>query len=80
MQSVQATTPTRTPRSALLAWRFDRPDDPVGAEDFWGKTATQAVSDLQAANDPTVGPISGAVDVELAVDPYFPTVPTVAAG
>jgi hypothetical protein len=61
-------------------WRFDRPDDPVGLEDFWGKKTAPAVSDLQAANDPTVGPISGAVDVELAVDPYFPgTIATVDA-
>jgi prepilin-type N-terminal cleavage/methylation domain-containing protein len=60
-------------------WRFDRPDDPVGLEDFWGKTAAQAVADLQAANDPTVGLINGPTDVELAVDSYFPnTIPTVA--
>jgi prepilin-type N-terminal cleavage/methylation domain-containing protein len=59
-------------------WRFDRPDDPVGLEDFWGKTETQAVSDLQSTNDPLVGPINGPIDVELAVDPYFPnTAPTV---
>ncbi len=48
-------------------------------EDFWGKSESQAVADLQTANDATVGPISGPVDVELVVDPYFPkTVPTVA--
>ena len=59
-------------------WRFDRPDDPVGLEDFWGKSADQSVSDLSAANDPLVGPIHGPADVELAVDPYFPnTTPTV---
>jgi prepilin-type N-terminal cleavage/methylation domain-containing protein len=70
-----------TPSVRYWLWRFDRPDDPVGIEDFWGKTETQAVSDLQSTNDPTVGPISGPVDVELAVDPYFPnTVPTVPAG
>ena len=57
-------------------WRFDRPDDPVGLEDFWGKTADQSVSNLAAANDSTVGPIYGPADVELAVDSYFPnTVP-----
>jgi prepilin-type N-terminal cleavage/methylation domain-containing protein len=78
-QSVQATsTDTNAPLSRYWAWRFDRPDDPVGLEDFWGKTQAQAVADLQAANDPTVGPISGACDVELVVDPYFPsTIPTV---
>jgi prepilin-type N-terminal cleavage/methylation domain-containing protein len=62
------------------AWRFDRPDDPVGQEDFWGKTQVQAVSDLHdaSATDPLIGTILGACDVELVVDPYFPkTVPTV---
>ena len=59
-------------------WRFDRPDDPVSNEDFWNKSTTQAVLDLQAANDPTIGVITGPVDVELAVDPYFPaTIPSV---
>jgi hypothetical protein len=53
----------------------------VGLEDFWGKTESQAVSDLQSTNDPTVGLITGASDVELVVDSYFPnTVPTVPAG
>jgi prepilin-type N-terminal cleavage/methylation domain-containing protein len=62
------------------AWRFDRPDDPVGQEDFWGKTEAQAVSDLMAASatDTTLGQINGATDVELCVDPYYPkTVPSV---
>ena len=61
-------------------WRFDRPDDPVGQEDFWGKTDSQAVSDLVAASatDKTLGTINGASDVELAVDSYFPnTIPSV---
>ena len=59
-------------------WRFDRPDDPVGLEDFWGKTEAQAVIDLQMANDPTVGLVNGPAEVELAVDSYFPnTISTV---
>lgn len=61
-------------------WRFDRPDDPVGLEDFWGKSTDKAISDLRAANDPTVGEPNGPAEVELAVDPYFPgTAPTVPA-
>jgi prepilin-type N-terminal cleavage/methylation domain-containing protein len=82
VQSVQATSgDTNAPLCRYWAWRFDRPDDPVSLEDFWGKTTTQAVSDLQSTNDPTIGPIGGATDVELVVDPYFPnTVPTVPAG
>ena len=81
VQSLQAGSTNANPPSVRYwLWRFDRPDDPVGQEDFWGKTEAQSVADLQAANDPTVGPISGAVDVELAVDPYFPsTIPTVDA-
>jgi len=82
VQSVQATSnATNAPLCRYWAWRFDRPDNPVGLEDFWGKTETEAVSDLASTNDPTVGPIGGASDVELVVDPYFPnTVPTVPAG
>ncbi len=45
---------------------------PTMLEDFWTKTISRAVADLQAANDPTVGPIGGPSDVELVVDPYFP--------
>jgi prepilin-type N-terminal cleavage/methylation domain-containing protein len=82
LQSVQATShDTNAPLCRYWAWRFDRPDDPVSPTDFWGKTASRAVADLQSANDPTVGPISGALDVELMVDPYYPnTVPTAPAG
>jgi len=79
VQSLQIGSPNGTaPPVRYWLWRFDRPDDPVGLEDFWGKSEGQAVSDLQAANDPTVGAISGPADVELAVDPYFPkTIPSV---
>jgi len=48
-------------------------------EDFWAKSVSQAVADLKAANDPILGAINGAADVELVLDPYFPkTIPTVA--
>ena len=82
VQSVQATSAsTNAPLCRYWAWRFDRPDDPVGLEDFWGKSADQAVKDLGSTNDPTIGPVSGPSDVELVVDPYYPrTVPTVPAG
>jgi prepilin-type N-terminal cleavage/methylation domain-containing protein len=85
VQSAQATSSdTNAALCRYWAWRFDRTNemsDPVMLEDFWGKTETGAVSDLQSANDPTVGPISGPLDVELVVDPYYPrTVPTVPAG
>ena len=83
IQSVQATSmDTNGPLCRYWAWRFDRHDDPVGQEDFWGKSQTQAVADLisASATDATLGLINGAVDVELAVDPYFPkTIPSVDA-
>jgi prepilin-type N-terminal cleavage/methylation domain-containing protein len=59
-------------------WRFDRKDDPVPLDDFWGKTPDQAIIDLRAANNPNAGQPLGSSDVEFAVDPYFPaTIPTV---
>ena len=59
-------------------WRFDRPDEPVPLDNLWGKTDDQAVADLQAAQNPTVGFPQGVSDIELGVDPYFPkTIPTV---
>jgi prepilin-type N-terminal cleavage/methylation domain-containing protein/prepilin-type processing-associated H-X9-DG protein len=82
--ALQTTQAVSTASNAVVSrywlWRFDRPDDPVGLENFWGKTASQAVADLQSTNDPVLGPISGPVDVELVVDPYYPTtIPSVAA-
>jgi prepilin-type N-terminal cleavage/methylation domain-containing protein len=66
--------------SRYWLWRFDRPDDPVPLDDFWGKTPDQCVTDLQQANNPQAGYPQGVADVELAVDPYFPkTIPTVDA-
>ena len=81
VQSVQATAnDTNAPLCRYWAWRFDSIAAP-GPEDFWGKSETQAAADLQSVNDPLVGPVLGAVDVELAVDPYFPnTTPNVPDG
>src|SRR3954469_11716809 len=53
-------------------WRFDRKDDPVPLDNFWGKSVEQCVTDLRAANNPQAGRPEGVQDVELAVDPYFP--------
>jgi prepilin-type N-terminal cleavage/methylation domain-containing protein len=82
VQSVQAMfADMNSPQCRYWAWRFDRPDDPVGLEDFWGKTEVQAVADMQSTNDPVNGIINGATDIELMVDVYYPsTVPTVPAG
>jgi len=59
-------------------WRFDRTNDPVALDNFWDKTVELAVSDLRAAGNPAAGQPTGPVDVELAVDVYFPaTIPSV---
>jgi prepilin-type processing-associated H-X9-DG protein len=61
-------------------WRFDRPDDPVPLDDFWGKSEEGAISDLQTANNPQAGKPQSVSETELAVDPYFPgTIKTVRA-
>ncbi len=85
VQTIQSVSSvTNAPTTRYWLWRFDRTNDmgaPTMLEDFWGKTATQAVSDLIAANDPTVGYVSGPSEVELAVDSYFPkTISSVTPG
>jgi prepilin-type N-terminal cleavage/methylation domain-containing protein/prepilin-type processing-associated H-X9-DG protein len=54
-------------------WRFARKDNPQPLAYLWGKTDDQALADLQAAADPTIGNPTGMGDVELVADPYFPT-------
>lgn len=74
---------TNDPASAVTywLWRFDRTDDPVPLDNFWGKTVPQCVEDLRGANNPQAGQPGGPVEVELLVDPYFPsTIPTVEEG
>jgi prepilin-type N-terminal cleavage/methylation domain-containing protein/prepilin-type processing-associated H-X9-DG protein len=82
IQIVQTfSTDSNAPPCRYWLWRFDRTNDlsdPTMLEDFWTKTAAEAVADLIAANDPLLGQIIGPTDVELAVDPYFPsTTPSV---
>ena len=74
----QIGTNTDSALSRYWLWRFDRTDDPVPPSDFWGKTLTQAVTDLMSiTNNPTLGIINGTFDIELCVDSYFPnTVPS----
>ena len=54
-------------------WRFDRFDDPVPLDDFWGKTRTTALADLMIATNATVGMVNSAADVEFVTDVYFPS-------
>ena len=61
--------------SRYWLWRFDHMDaDAIELDNLWGKTPETAVSDLQAANNPTVGQPQSVADVELIVDPYFPKI------
>jgi prepilin-type N-terminal cleavage/methylation domain-containing protein/prepilin-type processing-associated H-X9-DG protein len=81
VQVVQASGPAAgSPVSRYWLWRFDRPDNPVPLDNFWGKSELQAVDDLRAANNPQAGLPDSPADAELGVDPYFPrTIPTVDA-
>ena len=71
-QVAQETGLPGTEPSRYWLWRFDRPDEPAPQDELWGKTETEAVSDLRLANNPQAGVPDGPSDVELAVDPYFP--------
>ena len=69
---------TNSPVARYWLWRFDRIEEIVPLDNFWGKTEEQAVADLRNANNPQAGVPNGASDVELAVDPYFPkTIPSI---
>lgn len=73
VQSVQATKPgPGAPIVTYWMWRFDRVDDPIPQDNFWGKTVDAAVQDLRAANNPFIGVPSGPSEVEMMVDPYYP--------
>ena len=73
LPQVEQVTPEGTSRYWL--WRFDRMDPyTIELDNLWGKTPETAVSDLQAANNPTVGQPQSVADVELIVDPYFPKI------
>lgn len=62
--------------NALVAgywmWRFDRADDPVPPDNFWGRTESSLVAYLRDANNPAAGSPLGPVEVELTMDIYFP--------
>src|SRR5687768_4778576 len=69
---------TNAPLARYWLWRFDRVEQVVPLDNFWGKTEEQAVADLRMANNPQAGIPGGPADVELAVDPYFPrTIPSI---
>ena len=58
---------------AYWMWRFDRHEDPVALDNFWGKTRAQAAEDLLQATNPAIGRVTGPVDIEFVTDVYFPS-------
>jgi prepilin-type N-terminal cleavage/methylation domain-containing protein/prepilin-type processing-associated H-X9-DG protein len=60
-------------KTCYWLWRFDRDTDPVPLDNLWGKTVRRALKDLKAANNPQIGQPTNPAEVELAVDPYFPS-------
>ncbi|MDQ2985886.1 MAG: prepilin-type N-terminal cleavage/methylation domain-containing protein [Armatimonadota bacterium] len=77
-EAIQSKQETDAGDTRYWMWRFDRPDDPVPLDNFWGKTVAACLTDLQGAGNPQAGNPDGIADVELAVDPYYPrTIPTV---
>jgi prepilin-type N-terminal cleavage/methylation domain-containing protein len=54
-------------------WRFDRKEDPIPFDNFWGKSVDQSVIDLRKANTSQIGLPAGPSEVEFIVDPYFPS-------
>jgi hypothetical protein len=69
---------TNAPVTRYWLWRFDRIEPEVPLDNFWGKTLEKCGMDLAEANQGTTNAPSGASNVELCVDPYFPsTIPAV---
>ena len=73
-QTVQAARQTTSGRVEVSywMWRFDRLDEPVPRDNFWGKKSATAIADLQEEANPFIGIPNGPSDTELTVDPYFP--------
>jgi prepilin-type N-terminal cleavage/methylation domain-containing protein len=61
------------PAAYYWLWRFDRAGESVERDNFWGKTELEALFDLQAENNPFIGYPHSTSEMELAVDPYFPS-------
>lgn len=65
---------TDDPSSAVhyWLWRFDRTNDSIPPDNFWGKSAEAAVKEYAASRAASGETISGEAEVELVVDAYFP--------
>jgi prepilin-type processing-associated H-X9-DG protein len=53
-------------------WRFDRTNEPVALDNFWGKSVGQLLLDLERAGNPMLSAPHRPDTVELLVDVYFP--------
>jgi type II secretory pathway pseudopilin PulG len=72
------TDTNRCPEVTYWMWRFDRVDDPVPADNFWGRIVDEALAGWLTSGNPLVVPGGGLSEVELVVDPYFPsTIPAI---
>lgn len=75
-QVVQTIQTTRDEPGAVVTaywlWRFDRAEESIPLDNFWGKTEAHAIEDLRVAANPFIGIPNGPSDVELAVDVYYP--------
>lgn len=68
-------------KTTYWMWRFDRIEEPVPLDNFWGKTPEAALADLQVSGNTTVGEPESISDVVIVWDPYFPrTIPTTPEG
>ena len=78
-QVEQATgTASSAPLARYWMWRFDVPLFPkpgTTGPTFWGQSDDAAVALLAASGNTTIDPLNpqSASDVEMVVDPYFPT-------
>ncbi|MGA1238963.1 MAG: type II secretion system protein [Limisphaerales bacterium] len=76
-QSTQLTAETNGTAVGYWMWGFDRPEEEIPLDNFWGKSPEQAYNDMVRANNPFREMPSGAHDLEIIVDIYYPaTVPT----
>jgi prepilin-type processing-associated H-X9-DG protein len=64
---------TNAPLAGYWMWRFDQPSDSVPLDNFWGKTENQVIQHLRKEANPFIGIPSGASDVEIMVDVYYPS-------
>lgn len=72
-QTVQKSGPEENDRETTYwMWRFDRADEEIPLDNFWGKKEFQVVGDLVKADNKFIGRPGGPSEVEMAVDVYFP--------